>query len=62
MGQHQEDDRVSMERGDDRGPEGRISVLERQRTLTLDQENGNGRVRTHRHAHGQPEAKQPQEP
>ncbi|TRZ92633.1 hypothetical protein D4R89_00910 [bacterium] len=42
-GQHQENDRVSMERGDDRGPEGRIMVLERQPALTLDTENGNVR-------------------
>ena len=42
-GQHHRDDRASLERGDDRGPEGRIRVLERQPTLTLDQENGNGR-------------------
>jgi hypothetical protein len=36
-------DRVSLEKGDDRGPEGRIRSRKRQQPLTPGQENENGR-------------------
>jgi len=41
-GQCHGSDRVSLERGDDRGPEGRIRSRKRQQPLTPGQENGNG--------------------
>jgi hypothetical protein len=40
-GQGHGPDRVSLERGDDRGPEERISSRKRRQPLTPSQENGN---------------------